>query len=226
VPLLAAPSPVRTRAFPIAALLLSCALAGAAAAIDVQVVAVSPGSSADVTIDGIGPITIGVGETIEGVTVVSADRRGAVVRVGGATKTLPLVAYRAPSGGGGAGSGGEMITLRADPSGHFLARGSINGKPVHFLVDTGATTVAICRADAERLGIDFRRGRPVIAETANGLGRGWRVRLASVSIGGTTVNDIEADVTDSSMSVALLGMTFLNHFDMQRQGPILVLRRR
>ena len=50
--------------------------------------------------------------------------------------------------------------------------------------------------------------------------------LASVSIGGTTVHDVEADVTDSSMSVALLGMTFLNHFDMQRQGATLVLRRR
>ena len=97
---------------------------------------------------------------------------------------------------------------------------------MRFLVDTGATTVAVSRADAERLGIDYKRGIPVQSETANGIGRGWRVTLASVTVGGTTVNNVVADVTDSSMSVALLGMTFLNHFDMQRQGATLVLRRR
>jgi aspartyl protease family protein len=216
------PSRAGSRALAVAAMLLAGALAGAAAAIEVQVVAVSPGSSAEVAIDGSSPITIGVGETIEGVTLVSADRRGAVVRVGGVTKTLPLVAYRGPTSAGS----GETITLRADRAGHFLANGSVNGKPVRFLVDTGATTVALSRPDAERLGIDYRRGQPTISETANGLGRGWRVTLDSVSIGGTTVHDVVADVTDSSMSVALLGMTFLNHFDMQRQGATLVLRRR
>ena len=222
MPLAAAPSPARPRALAIIALLLACAFACAAGATEVQLVGVSPGSSADVAIDGSPPITIGVGETIDGVTLVSADRRGAVVRVGGATKTLSLVAYRGPTREGS----GETITLRADGAGHFLASGSINGKPVRFLLDTGATTVALCRADAERLGIDYRRGRPIVAETANGLGHGWRVTLASVSIGGTTLHDVTADVTDSSMSVALLGMTFLNHFDMQRQGATLVLRRR
>jgi aspartyl protease family protein len=222
VSLAVTPSRARSRALAIAALLFACAISSASAAVDVQVVGVSPGSSADVSIDGSPPITIGVGETIEGVTLVTADRRGAVVRVGGATKTLPLVAYRGPTREGS----GETITLRADAAGHFLASGSVNGKPVRFLVDTGATTVAISRPDAERLGIDYRRGRPIVAETANGLGRGWRVTLDSVSIGGTTVHNVQADVTDSSMSVALLGMTFLNHFDMQRQGATLVLRRR
>ena len=219
--LAAVPSPVRSRALAVAALLFVCATSGAAAS-DIQLVGVSPGSSADVSIDGAPPITIAVGETIDGVTLVSADRRGAVVRVGGATKTLPLVAYRGPTREGS----GETIALRANPDGHFLANGSINGKPVLFLVDTGATTVALSRPDAERLGIDYQRGTPIVSETANGLARGWRVTLASVSVGGTTIHDVQADVTDSSMSVALLGMTFLNHFDMQRQGATLVLRRR
>jgi aspartyl protease family protein len=220
VPLAATPSPARALA--IAALVFASAISSAAAAVDIQVVGVSPGSSADVSIDGTPPITIGVGETIEGVTLVSADRRGAVVRVGGGTRTLPLVAYRGPTREGS----GETITLRADASGHFLANGAINGRRVRFLVDTGATTVAISRPDAERLGIDYERGTPTISETANGLGRGWRVTLDSVTVGGTTVHNVQADVTDSSMSVALLGMTFLNHFDMQRQGATLVLRRR
>jgi len=86
--------------------------------------------------------------------------------------------------------------------------------------------VAVSRADAERIGIDYRNGKPILVETANGTARAWRVTLDSVSIGGTTVHDVVGDVTDSSMSVALLGMTFLNHFDMQRQGATLVLRRR
>lgn len=220
MPLAAIPS--RARSLAITALLFSCAISSAAAAVEVQVVGVSPGSSADVSIGGSPPITIGVGETIEGVTLISADRRGAVVRIGGATRTLPLVAYRGPTREGS----GETITLRADAAGHFLANGLVNGKPVRFLVDTGATTVALSRPDAERLGIDYQRGTPTLSETANGLGRGWRVTLDSVSIGGTTVHDVQADVTDSSMSVGLLGMTFLNHFDMERQGATLVLRRR
>jgi len=215
------PTRVNSRALAIA-LLLAALLAGEAAAIDVQVVGVSPGSSAEVAIDGNAPITIGVGETIEGVTLISADRRGAVVQVGGVKRTLPLVSYRGPTREGA----GDTITLRADKAGHFLAEGSINGRRVVFLVDTGATTVAISRPDAERLGIDYRSGQPVLSETANGIGRGWRVTLDSVAIGGTTVHNVVADVTDSSMSVALLGMTFLNHFDMQRSGATLVLRRR
>jgi len=212
---------VNSRAIAIA-LVLAAAFAGQAAAIDVQVVGVSPGSSAEMAIDGSAPITIGVGETIEGVTLISADRRGAVVQVDGVKKTLPLVSYRGPTREGA----GDTITLRADKAGHFLAEGSINGRRVFFVVDTGATTVAVSRADAERIGIDYRNGKPILVETANGTARAWRVTLDSVSIGGTTVHDVVGDVTDSSMSVALLGMTFLNHFDMQRQGKTLVLRRR
>jgi aspartyl protease family protein len=212
---------VNSRAIAIA-LVLAAAFAGQAAAIDVQVVGVSPGSSAEMAIDGSAPITIGVGETIEGVTLISADRRGAVVQVDGVKKTLPLVSYRGPTREGA----GDTITLRADKAGHFLAEGSINGRRVFFVVDTGATTVAVSRADAERIGIDYRNGKPILVETANGTARAWRVTLDSVSIGGTTVHDVVGDVTDSSMSVALLGMTFLNHFDMQRQGATLVLRRR
>jgi thiol-disulfide isomerase/thioredoxin len=70
---------------------------GWAAEIDVQVVGVSPGSSADLAISGGAPITVEIGQTVEGVTVLRADRHGAVVRVGAITKTLPLVAYRGSS---------------------------------------------------------------------------------------------------------------------------------
>ena len=208
-----------------AALLAALLFASPAAAIDVQITAVSPGLSAEVAIDGAPPITIDVGQTIDGVTLISADRRGAVVRVGGATRTLPLTANRGPVGGGS----GESITLRADAAGHFITNGSINGSRVRFLVDTGATSIALSRPLAEEIGINYRRGAPMLSQTANGVVRGWRVVLDSVSIGGTTVNDVEAVVADvdrGGLSIALLGMTYLNRFDMRRQGSTLVLNRR
>src|SRR2546428_9946285 len=96
----------------LAAALLFCAIARAGR-IDGHVVSVSPGFSADLVISGGSPITVEIGQTVEGVTVLKADRSGAVVRVDGVTRTLPLGAYRAPAGGGG---GGDSITLVADPS--------------------------------------------------------------------------------------------------------------
>jgi aspartyl protease family protein len=206
----------------IAALVFVCSL-HAAAGTDVQVVAVSPGMSADVVIGGGAPITIGVGETIEGVTLVSADRRGAVLRIGGVAKSVPLSAYRASGGGGEESS----FTLVADPSGHFFANGEIDGTRVRFMVDTGATAVVLSRAQAEQIGIDYESGTPSQSVAVNGVVAGWRVSLDSVRVGNTTERDVVAVVVETnSLPVALLGMTYLNRFDMQRQGKTLVLRRR
>jgi aspartyl protease family protein len=206
----------------IAVALVAAALAPAAA-LDVQVVSVTPGLSAEVSIGGAAPITVDVGQTVEGVTLISAERRGAVVRVGGATRTLPLTAYR----GSGSANSGETITLRADASGHFLASGSINGSPLRFLVDTGATLTALSRAHAERIGIDYARGIAIQSMTPNGTVNGWRVSLDAVQLGGATERDVDAIVVDNdALPFALLGMSYLNRFDMQRQGGTLVLRRR
>jgi aspartyl protease family protein len=198
-------------------------LAASGHALEVEVVAVTPGLSADVSISGGSPITIEIGQTIEGVTVLSSDRRGAVVRVNGVTRTLPLVANRGSIGA----SSGESVTLRADPSGHFVASGSVNGTSVRFIVDTGATLTALSRTHAERIGIDYQRGTPVQSITPNGLVNGWRVSLDSVSIGGATERGVDAIVVDNdALPFGLLGMSYLNRFDMQRQGATLVLKRR
>jgi aspartyl protease family protein len=195
----------------------------AAAAIDVQVVAITPGVSAEVTISGGAPIAIAVGETIEGVTLLSADRHGAVVRVNGVTRMLQLVAQRG-SGGGGSG---ESVTLRADASGHFVADGSVNGTAVRFVVDTGATLTALSRGHADQIGIDYQHGTPVQTMTVNGVVRGWRVTLDSVQVGGSTERDVDAIVVDNDyLPIGLLGMSYLNRFDLQRNGSTLVLRRR
>jgi len=193
-------------------------------AADVRVVAVTPGRSADVVIERGPPVTIEVGETVEGVKLLRSDRNGAVVSIDGSTKTLPLVADPASVGDS---SGSGNVTLEADPHGQFFTSGTVNGRAVRFVVDTGATLTTLSRADAQRIGLDYRGGTPVRTTTANGVVNGWRMSLDSVRVGDATVRDVDAMVVDNdTLPVGLLGMSFLGRFDMHRQGSTLVLRRR
>ena len=191
-------------------------------ATDLRVVAVTPGQSADVIIEDGSPVTIEVGETIDGVKLLRADRDGVVLSADGITATLPLVADDSTTPAARSNS----VTLSADARGHFVTSGTVNGRPVNFLVDTGATLVTLSRAEATRIGLDYGSGRPTQSQTANGVVRGWRVSLASVSVGDVTVRDVDAMVIDNDTPpVGLLGMSFLGRFDMHRQGSTLVLRR-
>jgi aspartyl protease family protein len=216
---------MRTRAAAWLGIALSLVLLGptrvAVAAGEAQVVAVSPGSSADVVIGGGAPITIHVGETVEGVTLLDAQRKGAVIRIGGVTKTLPLVAYRGPA------ADAASVTLAVDESGHFFAHGDVNGTSVPFVVDTGATLTVLSRSVADRIGLDYGGGTPIQVMTANGIVKGWRVSIDSLRIGNATERNVDAAVVDNdSLPIGLLGMSYLNRFDMHRQGSTLVLRRR
>ena len=193
-------------------------------ATDVRVVAVTPGRSAEVVIERGAPLTIEVGETVDGVKLLRADRSGAVLSVDGITKTLPL--GEDPGSVGDAPASGT-ITLSADGHGQFFTSGTVNGRAVHFVVDTGATLTALSRADARRIGLDYRGGRPVQAITVNGAVHGWLMSLGSVRVGDVTEHNVDAIVVDNdTLPLALLGMSFLGRFDMHRQGASLVLRRR
>ena len=198
-------------------------LAGAASA-GVEVVGVSPGSSATLVIDGAPPVTVDVGQTVSGVTVLGANTDSAEVRVRGSVRRLPLVPYR-----GGTSSIGTAasVTLTADASGHFFANGLVEGEPVHFLVDTGASSVSLSRSMADGLGLHYESGQVAFARTANGVVRGWKLSLDSVQVGNLELRDVEAMVVDGdALHIALLGMSFLNRLDMERSGATLVLRRR
>jgi aspartyl protease family protein len=196
-------------------------LSSLCSATDVRVVAVTPGQSAEVVIDDGAPVTIQVGEMIEGVKLLSADRGGAVLSADGITETLPLVTDRSIEHA----ASSSTVTLSADPRGQFVTRGAVNGRPVTFLVDTGANLTALSRADATRIGLDYSGGRPATAQTPNGVVHGWRVSLGSVRLGDVTVRDVDAIVIDNdTLPVGLLGMSFLGRFDMQRHGSTLVLR--
>jgi aspartyl protease family protein len=96
------------------------------------------------------------------------------------------------------------------PDGHFWADADVNGKPVHFLVDTGATAVALTPEDAERLGFkprDLKYGYDVT--TAGGGTRAAAVTLASISINGARLENVQALVVSDGLDVSLLGMSYL-----------------
>jgi aspartyl protease family protein len=122
---------------------------------------------------------------------------------------------------------GNRIVLTAGSGGHFITQGAINGRAVQFLVDTGATAVSIGVADAERLGIDYRKGQLARGSTANGTVTVYRVKLDSVRVGDVEVSNVDAAVvpTDTGGQV-LLGNSFLERFQMTRFNDQLVLERR
>ena len=119
----------------------------------------------------------------------------------------------------------RTVTLFAQ-GGHFFAEAEVEGKKVMFMVDTGASDVALSRADASRLGIvppdrEFTR----VYQTANGLSRGAPINLDSVAIGPIDLRNVEASVIDGEMGISLLGMSFLNRLaGYQVTGDRLILR--
>lgn len=132
----------------------------------------------------------------------------------------PMVVEVAPEIGGG----GRAEVLKAS-DGHYWAEGEVNGQTVRFLVDTGATAVALTRDDAARLGIDvdhLRYGYSVV--TAGGQARAAAVKLASISVAGARIDDVDALVIEKGLDTSLLGMTYLGRlssFQATRQALFL-----
>ena len=202
------------------------ALATGAAAAQTVTLQGMLGSTALVIVDGAAPKSLAAGESFKGVKIISLAGDQAVIEIEGKRHTLRVGEAPASVGGGGAGSQGNRITLTASTGGHFTTQGAINGRAVQFMVDTGATSVAIGLRDAERLGIDYRKGVPGMTNTANGTAPMWRVKLASVRIGDVEVYEVDAAVLSASMPYVLLGNSFLTRFQMKRENETLVLERR
>jgi len=121
----------------------------------------------------------------------------------------------------------DVVTLYADGRGHFLADGKINKMPVRFLVDTGATTVAINSSLATRVGINYKAGLQGVSKTASGHVRTWLVKLDTVSIGDIVLRNVDAGVIDGPQpDTPLLGMSFLNALEMKRDGDRMELKRK
>ena len=201
---------------------LALLISGGASALDINVVGLFP-SKAVVQIDGGSLQTLSVGQkSREGALLVSADRDGATFDIDGQRLTVGLGHARMK-----ASSATPSAIVTADERGHFVTTGWINGTPVRFAVDTGATYISLPAAEARRLGLDYRKGRKAMMETANGIVPAYRVQLDTVRVGDITVNSVDAVVTDGdSPSIALLGMSFLNRMDIRREGEIMTLTKR
>lgn len=118
-------------------------------------------------------------------------------------------------------NGVAMVILEQDRSGHYLAEGQINGRAVTFLVDTGATDIALPESTARALGLEF--GPRVRVMTAAGPASAWMTRLDEVSIGGLRRNNVRASITAGEFDGVLLGMSFLKHYRLQQQDGRLVI---
>lgn len=196
--------------------------AAAAPAADIALVGLMP-DKAMVVIDGGRRQTLAVGASSpEGVRLLAVESGAAVFEVDGRRRRIQI----GQSIVSAAGSEKPALTLAADGRGHFIAPGSVNGAPMRFLVDTGATFVALGASDARRARIDLSKGERGTTMTANGVAQVWKVRLASVKVGDLAVRDVEATVHAQDLPVALLGMSFLNRMEMRRDGTSLTLTQR
>jgi aspartyl protease family protein len=206
-----------------AILLLLAALSTAVSAADIALIGVIGDKAAVLAVDGGEPKTVKVGQKWRGATVLSVERDRATVEIDGKERVLKIGQhYRAAA----SPSGRQSVTLSADPRGHFFAEGSINGNPVRFLVDTGASAIGLPASEALRLGIDYRKGQRGYTSTANGVVPFYRVRLDSVTLGSIELTGVEAGVIEGGLNVVLLGMSFLNRVEMTRDGHFMTLTRR
>ncbi|MDD0977373.1 retropepsin-like aspartic protease family protein [Pseudomonas fontis] len=121
------------------------------------------------------------------------------------------------------GEGYIEVRLASNGQGHFVADGLINGQAVHFMLDTGATDVAIPEAMARQFNLE--RGAPVTLSTANGRTQGYRTRLDSLQLGDILLRDVRALVVPGlDGEQVLLGMSALKQLEFTQRGGTLLLR--
>ena len=155
---------------------------------------------------------------------------GALSAVGAAKAVVSLDDLRQPDLRGPAPAaasvddGAAQIVKAAD--GHFWAEAKVDGRAVRFLIDTGATAVALSQTDAKRLGIDTKTlDYSYKVMTASGETRAASVKLASVSVAGVQVRDVDALIVEKGLETSLLGMSYLGRLSSFQATPrALVLR--
>ena len=162
--------------------------------------------------------------TPEGVTLISANSNQAILDIAGRQGVFELnnrvgAMYSAPV---------ESPVVSIWPTnGMYLTSGSVNGYTVDFMVDTGASVIAINGETAKRLGVDYLSANQIGVRTASGVELAYSIELESVQLGDISLENVAAVVIDGpEPQRALLGMSFLNAFDMERKGERLDLRQK
>ncbi|BFM13329.1 TIGR02281 family clan AA aspartic protease [Simiduia litorea] len=201
---------------------LSCTLL-ASAEIDIKVSGLFKGSAL-LDINGKRQL-LKVGATSpEGVTVIAADSKRAIISYQGQQKELHLsrqigALFNAPDR--------AEVRINTGKGGHYWAKGLINGRQVDMMVDTGATSVAMSERHAQSLGVQYRQGLVGEASTAGGKKKAWQVNLESVSVGNVLVNQVSAVVLEGDFpEMVLLGNSFLDKVDIDREQGVLLIRSR
>ena len=183
-------------------------------------------NKAVLSINGGKPKTLSVGQTSDGVKLIAANSLTATLQVEGKTQQLGM-GQAAAMGGSSSSVGVSSVTLYANPQGHFISDCTINGASFKFLVDTGATMVAMNSGDAKYANIDYKKGAPMQASTANGVVTGYKITLASLKIGAVTLNQVEAAVLEGgSPPIILMGMSALNRLEMKREDIAMTLTKK
>lgn len=163
--------------------------------------------------------------SLEGVLLISSNSDEAILEINGVRNS-----YRLGNHIGSSFKRDEQpeVSIYKDESGMFRVIGTINNFPVNFLVDTGASHIAMNRNEAKRLGIDFRQfGKRGRAQTANGIVNTWNITLDKVKVGDVMIRNVRAFVNDSdSPHMVLLGMSFLGQLEMSHEGTRLKLKKK
>jgi aspartyl protease family protein len=163
-------------------------------------------------------------ESPSGLVLISADSKTAVIEYKGQQKTFYLSdkvssVFEVPEN--------IVVSIQRNNQGQYKTTGSINGVPVSYLVDTGATIMAMSSVDARNLGVDYESGQAAEAVTAGGLVKSWRIVLDRVQVGQILRQNVEAAVLEGDYPVdILLGMTFLHQVSMQEADGVLLLKSR
>jgi len=117
----------------------------------------------------------------------------------------------------------KQVVLLRNKYGHYVANGTVNSQEVAFLLDTGATDIAIPESLARQIGLS--KGRAITVKTANGNVKAYRTRLDSVAIGDIVLYDLNATILSNMQGdEALLGMSFLKHFEITQKGKNLTIK--
>ncbi len=183
------------------------------------------GDRALLVIDGT-PRTVAPGQTTAGVRLLRWQGDDAEIERDGVVLRLSPGGAAAVAGTPAARTSPREVVLATGPGGHFTTQGAINGRPVPFMVDTGATLVAMGRDQADRLGIDLLDARTATTMTANGPVRVHLVTLNTVRVGEIELVNVGAAVVPQPMPMVLLGNSFLSRLQMRREHDSMLLQMR
>ncbi len=205
---------------------LFAVLQTSAATIRVNVVGLF-NNKAVVMINGSGPYSLAAGQTKQGVKLLSANSSKATLLVDGKRQVLGMGQAASVASAASNNPVNKPVNLYADAAGHFLGKLTINGVSLKYLVDTGATSVAMNSGDAKYAKIDYKKGRRGRSSTANGVVNDYRINVPTIKIGTIVLHNVDVSVIEGgSPSVVLLGMSAQNKLRLRREGSILTMTKK